>query len=112
MRKRNPSTLREVVVYPDGRVTYSIHDKPDNRLPRKLSDAQVANLRHMLDQIGFFRMPSAAGNAAGDSFVYELEAHYGNRTHYVVCATENLPGPLVPLIERLTELLPPENNPA
>ncbi len=112
MRKRNPSTTREVVVYPDGRVTYSIHDKPDNRMPRKLTDAQIANLRRMLDQIGFFRMASAASDATGDSFVYELGAHYGNRSHYVVCPTENLPGPLVPLIERLTELLPPETTTA
>ncbi len=109
MRKRNTSAAREVVVYPDGRVTHSLREKPDNRLPRKLSDAQIANLRHMLDEIGFFRMPSAVGEPTDDSFVYEIGAHLGNRTHYVLCYTENMPGPLVPLIERLTELLPPES---
>ncbi len=98
---------REVVIYPDGRMTYDSQgvQKHGPERPRKLNDAQVIQLRRMLEQANFFRLESVKGEQGGDVFAYELAARLGNRTNDIEFFTGNVPSALEKLVERLTELM-------
>jgi hypothetical protein len=66
---------REIVIYPDGRVSYGGTDLPKQAsTPPKLGDAQIAELRQMLDQSGFLRLLLAGGQQPPDSYAYEIVA--------------------------------------
>ncbi len=101
----------EVVVYPDGRVTYeggdtskSIYERP----ARKLTDAQVMKMRRMLEQTNFFRMKSPEGRQSPDEMAYEIVARVGTKHNQVEMVTGNMPDSLMPLIEQLNRLMPSE----
>jgi hypothetical protein len=107
---------REVIVYPDGRVTYDAHEKPDMRRPRTLTDARIAEIRHTLERINFLRMPSAEGTPSAEGKPsteseqsgdrVQIAARMGTRTNSVEYSKENLPASLSPLMEQLSALLP------
>ncbi len=102
---------REIVVYPDGRVSYGGPDLSKEvyaRAGRKLNDGQIARLRKMLDQVSFFRMQSAQGNQPPDSFAYEIVARLGSRSNYVQVFDGSTPDALTPLIQQLSTLMPKE----
>lgn len=99
---------REIVVYPDGRVTYDSQgeQKHGPERPRKLNDAQIIQLRRSLEQANFFRLRSGEGEQSGDVFAFEIVARLGSRTNDVEFFTGNLPKVLEGLIQRLTDLMP------
>ncbi len=105
---------REVIVYPDGRVTYDAHEKPDMRRPRTLTDARIAEIRHTLERINFLRLPSAEGTPSpegkqgGDRV--QIAARLGTRNNSVEYPKANLPASLAPLVEQLSALLPQEHR--
>ncbi len=103
-RESTSSEVSEVIVYPDGRVTHDARDKPDMRRPRLLTDAKIAEIRHTLEKIDFFRMSSAASQQNGNTV--QIAARIHARTNSVEYAKENLPPSLAPLIEQLSALLP------
>jgi hypothetical protein len=100
---------REIVVYPDGRVSYGGPDESKQayaRASRKLNDAQIARLRKMLDQAGFFRLESTKGEQPPDSFAYEIAARLGKRSNFVQVFDGSIPDALTPLIQQLSALFP------
>jgi hypothetical protein len=111
---------REVVVYPDGRITYDAHEKPDMRRPRTLTDARIAEIRHTLERINFLRLPSTEGTPSAEGTPstegkpsgnrVQIAARIGARTNSVKYSKENLPVALAPLHEQLSALLPQEHR--
>ena len=102
---------REIVIYPDGRISYGGPDLSKqiyDRATRKLNDGQIARLRKTLDQTGFFRLASAQGNQPPDSFAHEIAARLGNRSHMVEVFDGGIPASLAPLLEQLSAWLPKE----
>jgi hypothetical protein len=101
----------EVVVYPDGRVTLEGGDTTKTvvvRATRRLLDVQIVRMRRALEQSGFVRMKSQAGNQPPDAFAYELAARVGNRSNRLEFFTGSVPNSLQSLVEMLTQLLPSE----
>ena len=98
---------REIVIYPDGRVSYGGTDLPKQAsAPQKLGEAQIAELRRMLDQSGFFRLVLAGGQQPPDSYAYEIVAQIDAKSNYVEVFDGKIPESLMPLIQRLARLLP------
>ncbi|MEP7199170.1 MAG: hypothetical protein ABI874_05060 [Chloroflexota bacterium] len=102
---------REVVVYPDGRVTYGGGDKAKTaltRASRKLNDAQVTKLRRTLDSSGFWQMNPPEGKHGGDAFAHELVSRVGPKHNQFEVFTGAIPDALTALIEQMEKLLPSE----
>lgn len=102
------STPREVVVYPDGRISYDVRGVPQKeytRLRRALNDAQVLGLRKLLDQTGFWKAESSSGQSP-DGVMYEIAGRLGQRHNSIEIFQGDVPERLQPLVERLTKLLP------
>jgi hypothetical protein len=112
-RKRggSPLSAREVVLYPDGRVSFGGPDvakEAYEHVPRKMNDAQIARLRKTLEHVNFFRMSSAQGEPPPDAFAYEIIARAGNRVNSVQVYDGSIPDALQPLIQQLSALMPKE----
>lgn len=98
---------REIAIYSDGRASYGGTDLPKQvSAPPKLGEAQVAELRRMLDQIGFLRLRLAGGQQPPDSYAYEIVAQLDAKSNYVEVFDGKIPEALTPLIQRLAKLLP------
>jgi len=76
------------------------------RAGRNLNDRQIARLRKMLDQAGFFRLQSAQGDHAPDASAHEIIARIGNRSNRVEVFDGSIPDALTPLIQQLSALMP------
>jgi hypothetical protein len=97
---------REIVIYSDGRVSYGGSDLPKQAsTPQKLGEAQIAELRRMLDQNDFFQLRLAGGQQPPDSYAYEIVAQIVAKSNYVEVFDGKIPESLMPLIQRLTKLL-------
>ena len=106
-----PVRTREIVLYPDGRVSFGGPDVAKEayaHVPRKMNDAQIARLRKTLDHANFFRMSSAQGDPPPDAFAYEIIARTGNRVNSVAVFDGGIPNALTPLIQQLGALMPKE----
>ncbi|MBI5029504.1 MAG: hypothetical protein HZB51_03185 [Chloroflexi bacterium] len=106
--KSNP---HEIVVYPDGRVSIGGPDvakQVHGRATRKLNDGQIARLRKMLDQVGFFRLPTPQTNPAPDARAHEIVARIGSRANHVKVFEGSIPDALTPLLQQLSALMPKE----
>ncbi len=111
---------RDVIVYPDGRVTYEAHVKPDMRRPRTLTDARIAEIRHTLERINFLRLSSNEGTPSGEGASsaedkpsggrVQIAARMGTRTNSVEYSKDNLPASLAPLVEQLSALMPRQHR--
>ena len=106
-----PGSTREIVLYPDGRVSFGGPDVAKEmyaHVPRKMNDAQIARLRKTLDHANFLRMQSAEGIPPPDAFAYEIVARAGNRVNSVAVFDGSIPDALIPLIQQLGALMPKE----
>ncbi len=106
-----PFSSREIVIYPDGRVSYGGPDLSKEvyaRVGRKLNDAQIARLRKMLNQAGFFRLASVQGKPPADAYAYEIVARLSNRSNLIQVFDGNIPTALEPLVQQLNALMPKE----
>ncbi len=106
----NPNA-REIVVYPDGRVSVGGPDEAKQiyaRAGRKLNDGQMARLRKMLDQAGFFRLATATSGQSSDAMAHEIVARIGSRANHVQVFEGSIPDALAPLIQQLNALMPKE----
>lgn len=113
-RATNPN-LHAVVIYPDGRIAYStrpIARAEYTHLPRVLNDGQIARLRHMLDRIGFWRMPSGPDTLPAAGYAYHIAARSGPRTKLIRVSEDSIPDNLAELIETLVKYLPREEESA
>jgi hypothetical protein len=102
---------REIVLYPDGRVSFGGADLSKEvyaRATRQLNNAQIFDLRKLLDRAGFFRLQSATGNQPPDSYAYEIVARLGNRSNFVEVFDGGIPDALKSLIDKLSVLMPKE----
>jgi hypothetical protein len=98
---------REIAIYLDGRVTCSGTDLPKQpSLAQKLSDAQIAELRRRLEQVGFLRLKLSGEQQPPDSYAYEIVAQMDGKSNFVEVFDGKIPEVLAPLIQRLTKLLP------
>lgn len=99
---------REVVVYRDGRVaTNAIGGGQSARsgAPRRLTEAQLAALRRVVEQIDFGRLPAPSGRQRPDAYAYEIVVRSGRTSHAVEVFDGSIPKPLAPLIRQLNQLL-------
>lgn len=97
---------REIVIFADGRTALSGTDLPKpTGAPQKLNNAQIAELRQLLEQVGFLRLKSAGGQQPPDSYAYEIIAQVDNKSNYVEVFDGKIPEALMPLIQRLAKLL-------
>jgi len=106
-----PARTRDIVLYPDGRVSFGGPDVSKEayaRVPRQLNDAQIARIRKTLERANFFRMASAQGEPPPDACAYEIIARAGNRVHAVSVFDSAIPNALQPLMQQLNALLPKE----
>jgi hypothetical protein len=94
---------REVVVYRDGRVNYD-DGESGPRTVWTLSDAEMTELRRVLDQVGFAQLP-AAGRQNPDAFAYEIVARPARRVYSVEAFQGSIPASLAPLIEQLNRFV-------
>jgi hypothetical protein len=90
---------REVVVYRDGRVNYD-DGEGSPRTVWTLSDAEMAELRRVLEAADLSRLPSA-GRQNPDAFAYEIVARPRRRVYSVEAFQGSIPATLAPLIEML-----------
>ena len=93
---------REVVVYRDGRVNYD-DGESGPRTVWTLGDAEMAELRGLLDQAGLAKLP-AAGRQNPDAFAYEIVARPARRVYSVEAFQGSIPTSLAPLIQQLGRL--------
>jgi hypothetical protein len=105
-----PARIDEVVLYPDGRVSFGGPDVGKEmyaHVPRKMNDAQIARLRKLLDHVNFFRLElTPGGEPPSDGFAYEIVARTGNRINSVAVFDGSIPDTLNPLLQQLTALMP------
>ena len=94
---------REVVVYRDGRVNYDDGESAP-RTVWTLGDAEMAELRRTLDQVGFAQLPSS-GRQNPDAFAYEIVARPARRVYSVEAFQGSIPASLVPLIQQLNRFM-------
>jgi hypothetical protein len=94
---------REVVVYRDGRVNYD-DGESGPRTVWTLSDAEMSELRRVLDQASFAQLP-AAGRQNPDAFAYEIVARPARRVYSVEAFQGSIPASLAPLIEQLNRFV-------
>ncbi len=108
-RKSSRAGVVEFYLYADGRISFNV---PDNskaayeRVARKLNDAQINRLRHLLDQVNFYRAPATQGKSSADGSAYEISARVGNKSNAIELFDESIPDTLKPLAEELDALLP------
>ena len=98
----------EIVVYPDGRVTYDGGDTAKTsltRAARRMSDAQVVKLRRTLEN-NFFGLKLPKTKPDPDGYVIEIAARVGGKNNHVELNAAGMPGALNSLVEQLTVLLP------
>ena len=108
-----PASTREIVLYPDGRVSFGGPDVAKemySHVPRKMNDAQIARLRKTLDHANFLRLSSAQGTPPPDAFAYEIVARAGNRVNSVAVFDGAIPDALTPLVQQLSALMPKETT--
>jgi hypothetical protein len=93
---------REVVVYRDGRVNYD-DGESGPRTVWTLSDAELAELRDLLNQANFAKLPTA-GRQNPDAFAYEIVARPARRVYSAEAFQGSIPPSLAPLIRQLNRL--------
>jgi hypothetical protein len=73
---------------------------------QQLPSAEAANLESMIQDSGFFGLPGQthAGPAGADRFEYRLAVSAPGHTHSIVMNEADVPGPLMPLLQHLTDL--------
>ncbi|MBI3913156.1 MAG: hypothetical protein HY327_03000 [Chloroflexi bacterium] len=108
-RKSGPAGAIEFFLYPDGRISFNVPDvskKAYAHPARKLNDAQINRLRHLLDQVNFYRAPATQGNASADGVAYEISARGGSKSNAIELFDGSIPDALKPLVEQLNALMP------
>lgn len=103
-------TSHEIVVYPDGRVTYEGGDTAktalESRARRKMTDAQIVRIRKLLDQVNFWRLGPTPGDQSPDSYAYEIVARVGSKHNHVELFDGAIPDALQSLIDQMNRLMP------
>lgn len=97
---------RQVVIYPDGRATRSGTDLPkQTSVSIKLNDAQMAELRRLVEQTGLASLKPSGGQQPPDSYAYEIITSGKDKPTYVEVFDGAIPAVLIPLIQWLTKWL-------
>jgi len=102
---------RAIVVYRDGRAVYDTAD-PDApagaQETRRLTDAELAELRGLLGQIGFSALPAASGRHNPDAYAYEIVARPVRRAYAIEVFEGSIPPHVASLIRYLSQFIRPE----
>jgi hypothetical protein len=97
---------RQIVIYPDGRATRSGTDLPKQASTSiKLNDAQMAELRRLVEQSGLANLKSSGGQQPPDSYAYEIIVAGKDPSTFVEAFDGTIPTSLMPLIQWLTKWL-------
>lgn len=108
-RKTSGGNVTEFFLYPDGRISFNVPDQAKERYEhpsRKLNDAQINQLRHLLDQANFYRATSSSGKPSGDKIAYEISARVHTKANAIELFDGSIPDALKPLVEELNGLMP------
>jgi hypothetical protein len=98
-------STREVIVYNDGRVIARRQSKLGaGEGSQRITPEEVARLKEMIDQGGFFGLPRSIGSQSPDGYAYELIARAGRKSRSIEFFDGSLPSELQPLLARLKTL--------
>lgn len=98
-------TVREVVVYGDGRIATD-GNRPPRRAARCLSEAEMGEVWTALAASELRSQTPVQGQQRPDAYAYELVARLGGRTYATEAFDGSIPAPLAPLIALLLRLRP------
>ncbi len=104
-------STRGLVVYSDGHGRYNIGPRagrPAQSGALELTESQLARLRRTITSIDFSELPAHLERANPDAFVYEIAVRALGREYHVETSDGSISPALVPLIEQLRRLMPPE----
>lgn len=102
---------REVIVYRDGRVTWRREGKFEaGQGERQLTSEESADLRDMIEQSGFFELPTPIGRPTPDGYAYELSAQAADRAAAIEFFSGSIPANVQALVTRLQQWSSDENR--
>ena len=91
-------TSREVVIFRDGRVVR-------NGVAGTLTDAEMGQLRAVLEPISFGRLPATTERQKPDAYAYEIAARPKRRAYAVEVVDGGIPAALAPLVAALRRVM-------
>jgi hypothetical protein len=98
-------STREVIVYNDGRVISRRQGKLGaGEGSRRITPEEVAELKEMIQQSGFFGLPRSIGRQSPDGYAYELVARVNRRSRSIEFFDGSIPAKLQPLLTQLKAL--------
>jgi hypothetical protein len=98
-------STREVIVYNDGRVIARRQGKLGaGEGLRRITSEEVAGLKEMIEQSGFFGLPRSIGSQSPDGYAYELIARMGRKSRSIEFFDGSIPAELQPLLTQLKAL--------
>ncbi|NTU63464.1 MAG: hypothetical protein HGB05_08680 [Chloroflexi bacterium] len=98
-------STREVIVYTDGRVIARRQGKLDaGEGSRRITAAEVAELKEMIKQSGLFGLPRSIGRQSPDGYAYELIARLGRKSKSIEFFDGSIPSEVQPLLAQLKTL--------
>jgi hypothetical protein len=98
-------STREVMVYHDGRVVARRQGKLGaGEGTRHITPAEVAELKEMIAQSGFFGLPRSIGSQSPDGYAYEVIVRVGRRSRSIEFFDGSIPAELQPLLAQLKAL--------
>jgi hypothetical protein len=99
-------STREVIVYRDGRVIARRQGKLGaGEGSRRITSAEVAELKAMVEQSGFFGLPHSIGRQSPDGYAYELIARVGRTSRSLEFFDGSIPAEVHSLLTQLKPLM-------
>jgi hypothetical protein len=103
-------STREVTVYNDGRVIWNRQGKLAEEGSRRITPAEVAELKELIKQSGLLGLPHPIGRPSPDGYAYELIARAGRKSTSIEIFTGSIPLEIQPLLAQLQLLATPTDT--
>jgi hypothetical protein len=99
-------STREVTVYRDGRVTSRRQGKLGaGEGSRRITPAEVADLRELIEQSGLWELPNSIGRQSPDGYAYELSMRVDRKSKSIEFFDGSIPVEVQPLLAQLKPLM-------
>jgi hypothetical protein len=104
-------STREVIVYRDGRVTAQRQGKLGaGAATRRITLAEVADLKELLEQSGLWELPRSIGRQSPDGYAYELIARVGRTSRSIEFFDGSIPAEVQAVLAHLKPLMTVEEE--
>jgi hypothetical protein len=104
-------STREVTAYDNGHVIYR---KQSNlgagEGSRRITPAEVADLKELIEQSGLGELPHAIGRQSPDGYAYELIVRMGRQSKSIEFFDGSIPPEAQPLLKQLKQLFSEQNS--